>query len=337
METIKQNLVNHVAMVLDKSSSMSGLSRDLIRVFDSEIAYLKQRSIDLDQETRVSIYLFGDDVKCSVFDMDVMRVKSLSTIYKASGMTALIDGAITAISDMKKLPEIHGDHAFLLYVMTDGQENQSKYRSHDLQATLEKLPENWTVACMVPDARGTHEAKKFGFPKESISIWSTTASGVESAGKELRSALSNYMTSRASGVRGTKSFFVDLSHVTPQAVAANLQEIAPLSYHFIGVPFKADGCQISDFIKLETGKPYRLGTCHYELSKPEDIQARKKIYVMNKLSRKVYGGASARALLGLPDSEVRVKPAEFGDWRIFVQSTSTNRKLVAGTDVLLVG
>jgi hypothetical protein len=58
--------------------------------------------------------------------------------------------------------------------------------------------------------------------------------------------------------------------------------------------------------------------------------------VMDKKTKKVYGGEEARNLLGLPDMEVRVKPDFNPDFKIFVQSTSTNRKLVGNTQVLLM-
>ena len=48
----------------------------------------------------------------------------------------------------------------------------------------------------------------------------------------------------------------------------------------------------------------------------------------------VYGGAEAREILGLPGTDIKVKPTDFSDWDIFVQSTSNNRKLVVGTNLL---
>lgn len=64
-----QHYINHISLIVDASSSMTG--QDVVGVFDKELAYLKQRSIDLDQETRISIYLFSDKITCLAFDMDV--------------------------------------------------------------------------------------------------------------------------------------------------------------------------------------------------------------------------------------------------------------------------
>ncbi len=45
------------SLVLDASSSMSHLSRKVVEVADQQIAYLARRSRELDQETRVTVYV----------------------------------------------------------------------------------------------------------------------------------------------------------------------------------------------------------------------------------------------------------------------------------------
>ena len=80
----------------------------------------------------------------------------------------------------------------------------------------------------------------------------------------------------------------------------------------------------------------RTGGAFYQLSKSEKIQARKQIAVLEKKTDRVYTGPEARALLGLPDNEVRVKPDHNDNFTIFVQSTSVNRKLVPNTRLLLM-
>lgn len=58
--------------------------------------------------------------------------------------------------------------------------------------------------------------------------------------------------------------------------------------------------------------------------------------MLEKKTDRVYTGPEARALLGLPETEVRVKPDHNDDFTIFVQSTSVNRKLVPSTRLLLM-
>lgn len=328
-----QTYINHIALVVDKSGSMDHLARTVVQVFDKELDYLRRRSIELNQETRISVYLFGDAVECLVFDMDVMRMGSLNGYYRTGGMTALIDANMQAIDDMEKLPELYGDHAFLVYDLTDGEENHSRRTASQLMARLNKLPENWTVVCMVPDARGVHEAKKFGFPSNNIQVWSTTTGGLEQVGREFRSSMDDYMMARSKGQRGTKSFFkVDMAGITTKDVQANLTELTTHEYQILDVYWDD---RIRDFVEKVTKNPYVKGSAYYELTKPEPVQSYKEICVQNRLNGKVYGGTNARKMLGFPDTEIRVSPGDHGDWRIFVQSTSFTRKLLKGTLLLI--
>jgi Mg-chelatase subunit ChlD len=55
--TSQQNYINHIVMVLDMSGSMSPHARELIKVADGQIAHLARRSQELDQETRITVYV----------------------------------------------------------------------------------------------------------------------------------------------------------------------------------------------------------------------------------------------------------------------------------------
>lgn len=106
----------------------------------------------------------------------------------------------------------------------------------------------------------------------------------------------------------------------------------PSEYQLIPV---ARDAAIRDWV-IECGHTYRTGGAFYQLSKSEKVQARKQIAVLEKKTDRVYTGPEARALLGLPNTEVRVKPDHNDDFTIFVQSTSVNRKLVPNTRLLLM-
>jgi hypothetical protein len=62
------------------------------------------------------------------------------------------------------------------------------------------------------------------------------------------------------------------------------------------------------------------------------VQPQKEIAILQ--FGKVYRGPEARKLLGLPDHSVRVRPGDH-QFKIFIQSTSINRKLLAGTQLLV--
>ncbi|MEV8535524.1 vWA domain-containing protein [Streptomyces sp. NPDC051211] len=341
-----QNYINHVALVLDASSSMSHLSRKVIEVADQQIAYLARRSKELDQETRVTVYVFADKVECVIYDKDVLRMPSLKQLYRVGGMTALLAATLKSQRELAQTAQLYGDHSFLTFVLTDGQENAS-HRCPDAPARhprelvqavarmIETQEDNWTLAVLVPDQTGKREAMQCGFPKDNIAIWNAASTqGLEEAGEVIRQATEKFMAGRAQGIRGSRAVFsTGAEAVNKETIeAAGLTPADPSEYQLIPVAREA---AIRDWV-IECGHTFRSGSTFYQLSKSEKIQARKQIAVLEKKTDRVYTGPEARALLGLPDTEVRVKPDHNDDFTIFVQSTSVNRKLVPHTRLLLM-
>lgn len=334
IKTKIQNYINHIVFVIDRSGSMSQLSSTVVEVFDNQIKYLATRSKELNQETRVSVYLFDDVTENLIYDMDVMRLPSLKEHFQVRGYTALIDATLKSIDDLQKTPELYGDHSFLLYVLTDGNENRSANSASTLAAKIQSLRDNWTLGVLVPDAPSLMTAKQFGFPANNISVWSTTVKGLLEVGNTIQAATENFFQGRALGKRGTKSLFaVDASNLSTSVVKSNLEEMKTSDYFIFPVHKEA---VIKPFVESWTQKDYRIGSAYYALTKPETIQSYKQICVQNKKNGKLYTGLAARQLLGLPDTEVKVAPANFGEWNIYAQSTSVNRKLVGGTQLIVI-
>ncbi|MFF2375611.1 vWA domain-containing protein [Streptomyces xiamenensis] len=342
----KQNYINHVALVLDASSSMSHLSGKVVEVADQQISYLARRSEELDQETRVTVYVFSNTVECVIYDKDVLRMPSLKQLYRAGGMTALLAAALKSQHELAQTAQLYGDHSFLTFVLTDGQENAS-HRSQDAPSKdprvlvesvarmIETQQDNWTLAVLVPDQMGKREAMRCGFPKDNIAIWDATSTqGLEEAGQVIQEATEKFMVGRTKGIRGSRAVFsTGAEKVNKDTIkAAGLTPVNPSQYQLISVTRDAG---IREWV-VESGHTYRTGGAFYQLSKSEKIQARKQIAVLEKKTDRVYTGPEARALLGLPDVEVRVKPNHNDDFMIFVQSTSVNRKLVPNTRLLLM-
>lgn len=341
-----QNYINHVALVLDASSSMSHLSRKVVEVADQQISYLARRSKELDQETRVTVYVFADKVECVIYDKDVLRMPSLKQLYRVGGMTALLAATLKSQRELAQTAQLYGDHSFLTFVLTDGQENAS-HRCLDapardprelVQAVAKMIAtqeDNWTLAVLVPDQMGKREAMQCGFPKDNIAIWDATSTqGLEEAGQVIQQATENFMMGRAQGIRGSRAVFsTGAEAVNKDTIkAAGLTPVDASKYQLIPV---ARDAAIRDWV-IECGHTYRTGCAFYQLSKSEKIQARKQIAVLEKKTDRVYTGPQARALLGLPDMEIRIKPDHNDDFTIFVQSTSVNRKLVPHTRLLLM-
>jgi hypothetical protein len=328
--------INHVNLVLDASWSMDKHSENLIRVVDAQIEHLAKRSEELGQETRVSIYEFANDVSCIVYDIDVLRLPSIEDTYSTRGQTALVDATLKSLDDLKQTATLYGDHAFLTYVLTDGEDNRSRNRPTRLKDRLALLPSNWTVAALVPNEKGRRYAINYGFPADNVAIWnSESASGVIEVGQTIRDATENFMQARSKGdFVGTRNLFsTGPEAVNTQTVRANLDPLSPSSYYVF--PVHQDSA-IRDYVESR-GVHYTPGCAFYQLTKKEKIQPQKKVAIREKATGRVYSGNQARDILGLPAGmHVEVRPSRNPDYDVFVQSTSVNRKLIANTEVLVL-
>lgn len=345
----RNHLINHIAIVIDGSTSMDHLTAAVKRVVRALIERLAARSRDVGQETRVSVYSFADGVSCLIWDADVLRLPDIDSNYRPHGNTALLDATAAALTDFGKISQVYGDHGFLLYVVTDGEENVSTCggavtpsstfgststgKSTWMRNIIQSQPDNVTVACLVPSADAAYTAKQFGFPAGNVQIWdATTERGVEEVGEVLEAATATYFTSRASGVRSSKSVFsTGVDAVNPATVAAALKPIHDSQYVMLAVTPDEHGSAIEAFVTAH-GHRFVRGRGYYQMSKTETIQDHKKVMVMDKSSLAVYGGDEARSLIGLPArGSLRVPPDKNPLYNIFIQSTSNNRKLVGGT------
>lgn len=347
----KQPLINHIVFVIDGSSSMSGHQDAVVKVINGQVAYLARRSQEMGQETRVSVYVFADGVECLVHDVDVLRLPSIADLYSPYGNTALIDATLKALKELESTSQIHGDHSFLFYVISDGQENASfddanggyRYDTSVVTERISNLPENWTVAALVPNQIAKRESISFGFPKENIDIWDTSsAQGMSEVGSSVNRATESYLTGRASGVRGSRAIFSTGSDVVnKQAIQATLTPLAGDKYRLIPVVttgVKGDKVRVDQFIRDDCGMKFQLGTVYYQWNKTEKVQPHKRLAVVEKKTDKVYVGTGdeIRQMIGLPDMSVSQKATPNPDFDVFVQSTAANRNLLQHTKVLVM-
>jgi hypothetical protein len=330
-----QNYINHVAVVMDGSGSMSHLQGKVVEVVDKLVAHLAVTSKEMNQETRITVYVFDDYAECVYFDVDALRLPSVKDRYWVRGMTALVDATMLSIEDLELTATKYGDHSFLIYVVTDGRENKSQLANKAaLPGRIKALADNWTLGILVPDVTGVHLAKQYGFPAGNIATWDTTSeAGLEEAARVVTASVNQYMDNRSQGVTGSKSLFsTDSSVLNAQTVkAAKLTPVDPSTFVLVPVYHEM---AISEFV-TKAGYRFQAGTCYYQLNKSEEIHAHKDLMVRNKLTGEVFGGERVRDLIGLPRVTRRVSPKFNEDWEVFPQSSSLNRKLVPGTNLLI--
>ena len=105
-------------------------------------------------------------------------------------------------------------------------------------------------------------------------------------------------------------------------------------FQAIDVDRSIDKIQIRQLVK-DKGLEFKTGRGFYQFTKPENISMKKEIVLAHRKTGEMYTGESARMLLGVTDAayemKKRIKPSDYMDFDIFVQSTSYNRNLIGGT------
>lgn len=285
-----------------------------------------------DNEFRAAGNSYHPSVRVEHDNVEIAHVKALSTYPAPGSSTPLVDSVMACIDLINKNAH-EATNKYIVMVTTDGGENSSRHTSTALATLMNRLTATgqWTFIARVPRG-GTRQAKQLGFPEGNILEWDTTARGQAQAQATTTSAMANFMSS---GQQSTGKFFANLEDVSIADVKAALVDISN-DIQWLTVDPADAGRLIRDFVEDKTKSPLLKGAVFYKLVKTEPkVQANKRIIIRDKTSGAVYEGAAARQMLALPTAgTVRLAPDELGNFEVYIQSTSVNRKVDAGTRVL---
>ncbi len=330
-----------VIFVLDRSGSMAGLEAEVRKGLTAQFQQLKG-ALGPSDRYNISIINFSGDVALSLTGRPIVTSdppQVLEGYYlRCVGGTALYDAIGRAIETTHVRDD--GNTAFLISIMTDGYENASKRFSLAAVSGMIRqamATDRYTFAFAGPEA-SARVAGDLGIPPGNCTTWESTVEGLATLSRTTTNSLKTYAASRSSGVMRSTSFYAepviadaskfvdrlggDLLDVTQAVTVARVNNDSPLT--------------ISKFAKAAFGS-FVKGGAYYELTSSEKVQDYKGIIVQDTKTGRFYSGwSSAKRLLGIPDftGTVRIRPGKLGDFRVFVQSTSLNRRLVPGTVVV---
>lgn len=334
IKPINSPSITHLAIAIDSSGSMQSHRKQVVENFNGIIEALSEKAKDLGQELTVSLVTFGGKVETLFSHTPIAKVPKLQLKdFEPGGGTPMFDGALKAMSYL--VAKDGDDVANVLTVLTDGEENESRYTSRaEFLAQVKEFQktDRWTVTFSVPKGYGNTLSKSFGVPSGNVQEWDTsTEAGFKAATKSLATGYADFLTNRSKGITHSTNFYASIDANQAKAIKKKLVDVRG---DFTAMTVRTqDPKTIQDFIESR-GHTFAKGKSFYQLTKSETVQASKNILMREIKTGAIYGGAEAREILGLPGADIKVKPTDFSDWDIFVQSTSNNRKLVVGTNLL---
>jgi hypothetical protein len=340
IQTVNPDLVTHVSFLIDESGSMQSYTQAAIDSFNKQLGAVKVESNLKKLNTKVSVTKFGTQYGYEPSTgIMILATESFPeavrpfdhTTYRPRGGTPLYNAMIQLLESHRLSPDFYNkDHSYLFVIITDGANTEQANEGHLSTLIKQALgTDRYTFAVSAPDMRSVDKLVAFGIPPACVQIWEGSERGVAEMTKGNTLGISNYMSARSVGSSKVDKFYTDLSTLTNTEVS-KLQDLTS-NFKSKKVDKEVD---ITTFF-TNSGKTYSPGTGYYELTKPEVVQSHKAIVIQDRSTGKVYGGDKVRDTLGLPmNVDAKVVPGNHANWKIFVQSTSGNRKLVRGTTVL---
>jgi hypothetical protein len=346
MEKKMSQLRNYIGISRDHSGSMRSIAHVAKNDYNSKIDAIKSAAIANFQDTKVSVVECGygstDAVRTVVNNAAVTVLEPMAT-YTADGRgTPLYDSVGSLIELFEKLPAAKDkDASFVIFAITDGQENSSCYWSDvKLARRITELTatDRWSFIFRVPRGYGRDLQSKLGIPAGNIQEWDQTERGVVVAAKADAEAFTQYFAGRSLGATSTQKFYADLTNVSASEVKAQLEDISS-EVMLWPVSEADDGAVIVSFCEQRLsgfGKRMLKGAAFYQLTKPEArVQDYKKILIRDKTTNAIYYGNAAKQMLGLPTvGQIKLWPGQQGNYDVFIQSTSYSRKLVKNSQLL---
>ena len=326
---------NYIGFVNDHSGSMASLAEAAMKDYNTMIQSVRDAASREMLDTIVSTVGVGSyltPVHRQVVNSNPHVLREVKS-WAADGMTPLYDGIYDMIELFESLPDAKNKNvSFLISVTTDGGENGSRRISaSSLRTKLEALQATgrWTFVFRVPEGHA-ETVSNLGIPAGNIQEWTTTTQGMEKSSAVTQAAMNNYFTTRAAGATSSTTFYADATKVD----TSKLTDISKKASLYV-VPAEDMGIEIRDFI-LRHRMEYLKGAAFFQLTKTEARVGHKKlILVRDRNTGQIFAGTDARKMIGMPtDKNARLHPGDHGNYDIFIQSESVNRKLVGGTGVV---
>lgn len=202
IKTTNDTKKTHVAIILDKSGSMSRIKEETISSFNEQVKTIKKSAKGSD--TYITLTLFDDSVTIHSFAQPIETLKEITDDdYKPSGYTAMYDAIGMTVERMKKeIDDINDKNtAVLCIIITDGAENASKkWFAADIASLVKRLTETkrWTFSVLGANIDLAGLSEKIGIAKSNMAKFSSDKKGIMRGTAVTAQSVGRYFGTRLS-------------------------------------------------------------------------------------------------------------------------------------------
>lgn len=330
------SLRTEIIFLLDNSGSMEDYTDDVPKVYKTIYKAISENADD--QEISCTFYTFGTAVRTKFVGGNIKKLADIGDYNPNEGHTALKEAIVTAIQNAKKSKYIDDPNtSYLLIILTDGQENTppggTKYENYYVGNLIKEMKDTdrWSVVVSCPKADVASIAKNFSIPEGNIQGWDLSRAGIKEVEAAQAKGFGRFIKDRKTAKSTTSFFEVNIGKLGVRAVKSELDKEDKNRFKKLKV---TKATNVNEFV-TDKGYKFELGRVFYSLQKRETIQSYKEIVLQRRGTDEFYGGDAVRDLCGLEHGvDGKVEPGNLGDWIVWVQSTSPNRKLLGGMEIL---
>jgi len=204
----------HIAVLLDRSGSMSSIVNDVIGGFNTFLAEQQQNGSD----ARISIILFDsqDPQEVVVWGAPISEAVALDrNSYVPRGGTPLLDATGLAIGrvmvdQQARVATGRPKDDIIFVTVTDGEENQShEYNLEQVRKLVEeRTADGWQFVFLSAGLDAYADAARFGYDQGSTSAWRSDAMNSRAAMRSMSRATMNFRDKKRMGMQtDAKDFF----------------------------------------------------------------------------------------------------------------------------------
>lgn len=191
--------LTEIIFILDRSGSMSRLTKDTIGGYNSYIENQKKEN----GEALITTVLFDNEYEILHNGVNINDIKPLTDKeYFARGTTALLDAIGKTISDvgarLNNTPEDEKPEKVIMIITTDGQENASiEYSKQQIKEMIEEQTNkyNWQFIFLGANIDAVSEAESIGIRGKFASNYGWSSQGVETSFATLDCLTTKYRCS----------------------------------------------------------------------------------------------------------------------------------------------
>jgi len=208
---MKKKPKNYITFILDRSGSMQCLKDEAVQAFNQQVETIKKTSKGM--TTRVSLVTFSttpDEPKYWNEPLKSLKKLTLND-YKPEGMTAMLDAVAITVNKLLQLEDANNENvSFLVIVVSDGQENNSKEFGWNNVAKIiqeAKATNRWTFTYLGANQDLGIIQQRLSIDKGNISLFAANKGGYVKGSQAMSAGILGFSQCRAAGGQSVNNFY----------------------------------------------------------------------------------------------------------------------------------